>query len=72
LAPFAGVIVDETERFDISSYIDNRLLDFLEENLLPVGRCHVDAGARRIYAMDFNEKAKRKNYLNAMTVLTVD
>ena len=64
------VIVDETGRFRYF-VIDTGFWIFGKKVLLPVGRCHVDAGARRIYAIGISTKEqaeKLPEYDDSMTV----
>jgi uncharacterized protein (TIGR02271 family) len=64
------VLVDETGRFRYF-VIDTGFWIFGKKVLLPVGRCHVDANARRIYAIGIATKEqaeKLPEYDDRMTV----
>lgn len=64
------VLVDETGHFRYL-VIDTGFWIFGKKVLLPVGRCHVDASARRIYALGISSKEqaeKLPEYDDSMTV----
>ncbi len=64
------VLVDETGRFRYL-VIDTGFWIFGKKVLLPVGRCHVDANARRIYAIGISSKEQAERlpeYDDSMTV----
>lgn len=65
------VLVDETGRFRYL-VIDTGFWIFGKKVLLPVGRCQIDAGARRIYAMGLSTKEQAENLPEYDDTMTVD
>ncbi|HEY9669720.1 MAG TPA: DUF2382 domain-containing protein [Coleofasciculaceae cyanobacterium] len=65
------VLVDETGRFRYL-VIDTGFWIFGKKVLLPVGRCHVDANARRVYAMGLANKEQAEQLPEYDDTMTVD
>lgn len=65
------VLVDETGRFRYL-VIDTGFWIFGKKVLLPVGRCRVDAGAKRVYAMGLATKEQAESLPEYDDTMTVD